>query len=155
MHHLVTEVVEVEGPVHEDQVSRRMLDIYRFSRGGSRIDEKISSAVRVAVYGGKINRRGDFLWPADMETPPLRRRDDDDIRDIDLICHAEIRRALRLLLETQFGMSRNDLTTQAARLFGFQVSGSRIRDRIGQAIQGLLESGKVAESGAILNVSSQ
>ncbi|MBL7040945.1 MAG: DUF3320 domain-containing protein [Pirellulaceae bacterium] len=152
---LVTEVVEVEGPVHEDQVSRRMLDIYRFSRGGSRIDEKISSAVRVAVYGGKINRRGDFLWPADMETPPLRRRDDDDIRDIDLICHAEIRRALRLLLETQFGMSRNDLTTQAARLFGFQVSGSRIRDRIGQAIQGLLESGKVAESGAILNVSSQ
>ncbi|MFV2068273.1 MAG: hypothetical protein ACC645_14975 [Pirellulales bacterium] len=102
--------------------------------------------------GGNIARRGDFLWPTDMETPPLRRRDDDAIRDIDLICHEEIRRALRLLLETQFGMSRDDLTTQAARLFGFQITGSRIRDRIGQAIQALLESGEVAESGAILNV---
>ncbi len=54
----------------------------------------------------------------------------DDASEIELICLARIRRALRLLLETQFGMSRDDLTTQTARLFGFSVTGSRI----GQAI---------------------
>ncbi|MGB2822659.1 MAG: DUF3320 domain-containing protein, partial [Phycisphaerae bacterium] len=147
---LVATIADTEGPIPRDELVRRVCSVYGLSRAGSRIEDKINRAVDVAVSLELLAVREEFIWPAGMTQPPVRRRDeaDDDIRNIDLICAEEIARAARLLLEAQFGMGRDDLIVQAARLLGFQHTGARIQERIGEVIRRELKAGRISEDAA-------
>ena len=151
---LIGQIVDAEGPVHRSEVSRRVRSVYGLSRGGNRIEEKIGRAVESAGSRELVVARDEFLWPRGMAEPPVRCRGDADqtVRDIELICPEEIARAARLLLEVQFGMGRDDLVSQTARLLGFQHTGSRIQERIDGAITAELQAGRIAADGDLLRV---
>ena len=144
---LATRVVDVEGPVHRAEVVRRVCSLYGLSRAGDRIEEKIHRAMSLAVSAGEVSARGEFLWPKGMDEPPVRRRGEaaEAVRDVDLICDEEIARAARLVLEAQFGMARDDLAAQAARLLGFQHAGSKIQQRVGEVVDAETRAGRMAE----------
>jgi hypothetical protein len=85
-----------------------------------------------------------------MATPPVRTRNGDLPRDIELICPEEIAQAARLLLDAQFGMGVDDLVTQTARVLGFNSTGSRIAARIREVLDAEMDSGRfVSESGTV------
>ena len=131
---VVTKVVQCEGPVHQDVLTRRTASTYGMLRVGPRIEDRIKRAIKLSLTQNHFARRDLFLWPNGMETPPVRTDREDELRDIDLICHEEIGRGAGMLLKAQFGMSREDLFVQTARLFGFGSTSQRVADRIGTAI---------------------
>jgi len=145
----VAGVVEAEGPIHRSEVVRRVCSLYGLSRAGERIEERIARSVGLAEQAGRVEPRGEFLWPAGMIDPPVRRRGEahESVREIDRICPEEIARAARLVLEAQFGMAREDLVAQAARLLGFQHTGSKIQQRVGEVVDGELAAGRIVTAG--------
>jgi len=140
---VLLEVVQIEGPIREDLAIRRTAALWGLSRMGSRIEERAQRALGLCRQRNRVVTRDGFLWPKDMKEPPVRRRDNGEVRNIDLICLEEIGLAAWRLLKSQLGMNRQDLVRQTARLLGFGSTGLRVADRIEEAIELELASGRI------------
>ena len=137
----VTQVVGVEGPVHIDEVIRRIRSMWGLKRSGNRITNAIGRAVLVAEKTGQIRRRGDFLWPAADRSISVRRRSGDPLAKIDLICDEEITEAMRLVLVAQHATLPAGLITQAVRLFGIKAISRTITERLQTLLDKLIQDG--------------
>jgi hypothetical protein len=84
-----------------------------------------------------------------MKTPTPRRRDDEHLRDADLICDEEIAAAASRLLNAQFGMSREDLASQTAYLLGFAATGKRIAEKIDRVVGQQIDAGRIVEQDGV------
>ncbi|HEX2532214.1 MAG TPA: DUF3320 domain-containing protein, partial [Chitinophagaceae bacterium] len=58
----VEAVVETEGPVHTEEVARRIAEAAGVSRVGTRMKQHLALATQFAEGGGRIRREGEFLW---------------------------------------------------------------------------------------------
>jgi len=149
----IVEIVAAEGPIHEDELARRITTVFGMTRTGSQIVTKVRKASDHAERNKTITRKGPFLWPADMSEPPVRVRNGDSKdtpRDIDRVCPEEIGQAAWLLLKAQFGMSRQDLITQTARALGFNNTGTSIAFAIETALNIELKTGRIQDNGSSL-----
>jgi len=148
---LVQRIVACEGPVHHEELARRVAAQYQLTRVGSRVQQRVDLAVSQLVDAGEVRRVDWFLWPAEMDEPPVRVREDERVRDIDLICDEEIARAARLLVEAQMDVSRDELITQTARVLGFASTGSKIAERVDRAVTSLVSAGalELGETGLL------
>lgn len=100
---MVEHVVDVEGPVHEDVLVRRIARHHGFQRAGSLIRSAVVDLARQSRVATNESV-GTFFWPESTgpEHPPVRFRDrDEEMRNADLICREEIQAiASRLDLST-------------------------------------------------------
>ena len=148
---VLAEVVRCEGPVHQDVALRRAAGAWGLSRVGSKIVERATRAMALCRKRGQVELRDGFLWPKGMDRPPVRRRDEEELRDVDMISLEEIGHGACLLLKSQLGMSRQDLVTQTAHLLGFANTGARIGERVDQAIGRQIDGGAIrADSSGML-----
>jgi very-short-patch-repair endonuclease len=139
------EIIALEGPIHRDELARRMAAAWGISRVGSRVADRVGRATDQLLKAERIVIRDEFCRPAEMETPTPRRRDDEHLRDVDLICDEEIAAAARKLLGAQFGMSREDLASQTAYLLGFASTGKRIAEKIDRVVGEQIRAGRIVE----------
>jgi hypothetical protein len=140
---VIQTIVRVEGPVHRDELVRRMADVWGIQRAGRRVQEICHGAIRASVKAGAIVSKGLFLWPKGMGTPPIRHRGADDPRDAELICQEELGQAARLLLKVQYGMAKGDLIVETARAIGFNSTKNRIAAAIDAAIEAEIEQEQI------------
>ena len=139
----ILQVVQVESPVHLQEVARRIASAAGVKRVGSRIRNRIRTAADEAVREGKIYRLDDFLWRRDHKQVPLRRRDrlPPAMRKIDLISPQELGAALLHAVRASHGIDQTGAINEAARLFGFKRVGPSIRSRFKTVLDGLVEGG--------------
>jgi hypothetical protein len=69
--------------------------------------------------------------------------EDGTSREIAQIPDEEIEQAIVAILERAFSLSLDELTLQAARLFGFQRTGREIRERILAVVDSVAMSGNI------------
>jgi very-short-patch-repair endonuclease len=137
----VEDVVRVEGPVHIDEVVRRIRTFWGLQRAGNRIREAIERGVQITIALGVIIRTdGDFLRLPNAVTPLRHRRDDPPPR-IELISGEEIAESVKHVLRVQFATGRSDLITAAARSLGIQATGVQVAERIGDVVRGMTTEG--------------
>jgi very-short-patch-repair endonuclease len=141
----VIQVVEVEGPIHFDEVVRRIRSLWGLKRAGQRIYDAISRATSAAERKGQVRRRGDFLWPATDRVIPVRRRCGDPPAKIELICDEEIAEVVKLVLKYQFATLPNDLIVRSSRLLGIQATRGVTADRIKAVIEKLIDEGELQQ----------
>ena len=58
---VVTTLVQIEGPIHKDEIARRITSLWGLQRTGPRIAEAISSAVEAGIRSGKLRAELDFI----------------------------------------------------------------------------------------------
>jgi len=135
----VIQVVEVEGPIHFNEVVRRIRSLWGLGRAGRRIREALDRATKTAQTRGQIRQRGDFLWPAEDRAIPVRYRQGDTLAKIDLICDEEIAEAVKVVLKTQYATLSEDLIRASARLLGIRAITGPVMERIHTIINTLVE----------------
>ena len=140
----VARVVEVEGPVHFEEVVRRVRSLWGLDRSGSRIRSVLQRAIIVAERGGEVARRGDFLWLRNQTDVSPRRRTVDPPPKIEFICDEEIAKAVFLVLKAQFATAADDLIIQTSRVFGIQATSSQAAGAIRKVVDGLLAKGMLS-----------
>ncbi len=141
----VENVVAVEGPVCVEEVVRRIRLLWNRARAGDRTRQAVEEGVRVAVAGGRVLRRGDFLWAPGEAAPRVRRRVHDPPARIALICDEEIGQAVKLVVRYQSATLMDDLVTQASRLLGIQSTSAGTRERIETVVRSLVQGGVLRE----------
>jgi len=144
----VEEVLRVEGPMHVDEVLRRLSRLYGFSRTGSRIRAAIGHAINLLQSLGKVERSGDFLRLAGQRVR-LRRRTDESPK-IDLICSDEIAMAIGRAVEVHYAVAPADLLVQASRALGFAATHADTQTAIDAVLKQMVARGDLTFDGSFV-----
>ena len=142
----IIDVVQVEAPVHVDDLSARLAAMWGLGRVGSRIAAKIHEALERAVLRGGVVLRGDFVWTPALAkngaTIPVRSRAGTRISG-DRVPIEEVRAALVLVLRAAGGMSAEDLMTEVRQVLG--VGKSALAPAFDGALLASIKDGVVGE----------
>ncbi|MDO8727425.1 MAG: DUF3320 domain-containing protein [Candidatus Methanoperedens sp.] len=136
-------VVEIEGPVHFEEVAKRIRSCQGLKRTGNKIHEAISRAASFAERKKEVLRRGDFYWSTNNGNTRVRRRSGDSSPKIELICDEEIAETIKLVLGHQFATMENDLILKSSRVLGFKATSEGTSKRIKKVIKTLVEQNEL------------
>ena len=145
----IAQIVNIESPVHEDDVARRIVNSAGIKRLGRRIQAAFDSGRSAAVRNKSVMKRGNFLWKPDMSQPKLRLRSDLPAasRKLELIAPEEIELAIIEVVKTSYGIPREDIPSEVCALFGFQRMTKSMRSLINKIAWRMLRENKIVERG--------
>jgi len=152
---VVSKIIEVEGPVHGEEITRRVTQLWGLQRTGSRIREAVRLALRAVARESGISHDGNFYSLRNITEVPVRDRGDVEyttLRKPEMIPPVEIRKAVVALVQAHLGVAEDEAVTEAARLFGFKSTSSRLRRVIQREIQSMLKNHTLNERNGKLYV---
>ncbi len=119
----VSNIVNVESPVHLEQVVIRLRTLWGLAKAGKRIRMTIEKGVSVAERSNLIKRKGVFLWSVDHEDIQIRKREKPKI---EWICDEEIYEAIILVLKLQGAITLDSLISEGIKLFGYKATSNSV-----------------------------
>jgi hypothetical protein len=145
-------VVQGEGPVHTEEVARRIREAVGLQRTGSRILEHIRGGLEHLAQIGQIEQDDDF-WSLIGRAPQAvrdRRNASLSLRRAAMISPDEYQLAIARIIAEAVAISREDLIIEMARVFGFDRTGQDLREAIDRQSEILVEMGQCRLDGDIL-----
>lgn len=131
---LVQRIVSAEGPIHIEEVARRVATCFNREKAGSRILAAVRTALdRARADNSDLLTDGTFWYTrAQADAPPVRDRSAESGATIkaDSISLLEIRAALEIARDDNAGGDDADLIRTVARLMGFRRVRSDLQARI-------------------------
>jgi len=149
---LAATVVRCEGPIHVEEVARRVREAFGLERTGRRILQSISAALGRAQRQGAIVREGQFWSPKEggVEKPRSRRDAALTLRRPDRIASQEYRLAINAVLQASAAASKSELTVGVARVLGFDRTGNELDRAISDQIDAMVRAREIEEIGGQL-----
>lgn len=149
---LTLTVVAGEGPIHSDELQRRVLAHWELSRSGKKARTRIDDSVQRLVDSEEIALRGEFCWPISLVDAPLRDRSEAGPRGVELLPPEELTAALELVARKEFRIGREDLIKRSGKLLGFKRPGSKLKGALGSALDALVTGGSLVEERGIVTL---
>ena len=146
----VMTVLNIEGPISESLMTRRVVQSYSIARAGSRIQQFMSSVyksmnLKTTTQGGER-----FFWKPTQNphsyTEFRANGDGDCKRDAKEIPIQEAANAVYRALEEQFSLPQEDLIRAAANLMGINRIGSAVNALFLGGITWAEKEGKISRS---------
>ena len=142
----IERIAAVEGPVHIDVVYQRVRDAWNIGRVGVKIRENIEAAIAQAA----VIRNRDFIDLPHRTFASVRVPGDGVARTVEQVSREELAIALRNLVTDGGTVSRDDLMTATARVYGWNRRGADITARLFLVIDTMLAKGTLTgHSGAL------
>ena len=151
MERIIIDIVEAEGPVHEQRVMRAVLGAWGKNRAGALIKESFDKVI-ARLSRTRIHRSPDGVLslPDQNEVVVRVPADEDGNRPIRHVPPAERRRALVLATVDARAIDHDQLRQYVARLFGWRRTGAEISGVLDDDIDSLVESGALVKDGTLL-----
>ncbi|NMG15458.1 DUF3320 domain-containing protein [Aromatoleum bremense] len=142
---LIQKVAAIEAPVHEAEVTRRLMEAFGVSRAGSRITQAVSRAVEHGVRSGLFNYAGGFLHTQPRGEVQARSRSTlaPAERRIEWVSPEELDVALLQAIQAGFSMDRDAAITSALEALGFGRASANIAGALGEQLDTLLATGRI------------
>ena len=157
MAYTVERIIEIEGPIHEEEIVARVRDLWGLGRAGSRIQGAVQDALRHAARKGSLLVEDNCYL---LDGVPVRVRDRSNaesrtLKKPELLPPQEIREAVVKLARESHGVRRIEVATAVARMLGFLATSQQLRDRIEQGIDVLIKDARLETDGDALTVRDQ
>lgn len=149
---LAEKVVEVEGPVHIDEVIDRIRDAWGLKRAGGRIQSAVERAVDHCVRMMRLAKDGDFLSMPGTE-PMVRDRSvtrSPNLRKADMLPPSELRVAIVATVRDHYGAARDQIVPAVSRAVGIKVTSALVKDAILQVVDAAIADGTLTEQGDLV-----
>ena len=148
----IQRVVEIESPVHHDEVAKRIGSAVGVKKIGNRIRSTIQAAATQAARYKNIKMRGKFLYWTEQKNIPIRDRSQlpNASRKLELIAPEEIQAAIKQLVVDAFGIEQDDLAREVCKLFGFKTASANMRQHVNRVINWMIKHGHLKEKGGSL-----
>jgi very-short-patch-repair endonuclease len=158
----INRIVQEEGPIHVDEVGRRLSKLWGYQRAGKRVQDVVSRGIRDSVSNGHIqycpiggnefvdcmNRTG---------SPAVRDRttvSSSTLRKVPMFPPSEVQAAILKVIDQNIAISNKECVAEVARLFGLKSSRAEFRNLVDQHVEQLLAVGKLVPSGAGITIAS-
>ena len=136
----ISEIVDVEGPIHVNEVTKRVKDSCNIKRAGSTLKKRVNAAISEAENSGDIIRIGDFLYDASNNNIVIRKRDKPNV---DLISDEEIAKSIETVLIHKPGITTGQIAKETSRNFGFKSTSKKTANRINSVLDLMIANNKV------------
>jgi very-short-patch-repair endonuclease len=149
---LAEQVVDVEGPVHIDEVVARIRAAWGLKRAGGRIQTAIEQAVDVSVRTDRLVRDGDFLSIPGRE-PRVRDRSvvtSATLRRCEALPPAELERAVLDIVRTHFGAADDQIALAVSRAVGFKSTSAQLRTLIADIVTAAIAKSWIDRKNGVL-----
>jgi very-short-patch-repair endonuclease len=140
----IAALLEVEAPLHLEDLVDRIVDIWELPRAGARVEARVLEALAALEREGEARRRGEFVWGAGEEIE-VRSRAGTGI-PAERIPPEEVRAAVLRALSGGEGLPRRDLTAAVRSLFGYARTGPRLEEAVTAVVDALLAEGAAGEA---------
>jgi very-short-patch-repair endonuclease len=145
-------IVASESPVVDELAVRRLAEWFGGVRVTERFRARFGEIERAAAARDLLSRSGEVFWvPGSSEDAftAVRTPGDEPAsrRDLEQVPLVERINAVVYVLQTQFGLPRDELRREVAKLFGVQRLTTRIAGLIDGAIEVALDTGRAAVDG--------
>jgi len=152
----VSEIVEVESPVHIDEVIRRVVQSAGGQRAGSRIEAHLRSAIDLGVQRRAYRKEGDFLFFGGQSQVAVRDRSklDPSSRKVHLVSDAELRAAISQATANARGLKYDDVAPEACTLLGFARCTEEMREVVTRVLRDAIADGSLLRRGDDVHLSS-
>ncbi len=153
---LALSVVEAEGPVHTEEVARRIREAFGLQKTGNRILKHVRDALMAQARSGMIRREQEFWTIPGREIQDIRTRRTAalPLRRASMIAPGEYHLAMLSIIEEAVAISRDDLGVETARRFGFDRTGPDLKQEINRQVSALIKVGKIAVDGSMVRATS-
>ncbi|MEU1346535.1 DUF3320 domain-containing protein [Streptomyces sp. NPDC005795] len=132
------QIIDSEGPIHEDLLVQRAREAWGVGRAGSRIRDNVRAVAQQLVRSGSVASQGAFYEVAGRGSSKARRPEGGETaRKVTYIAPAERQLALSELAAECPGMTQDELIKQACEFFGWRRMGADIRTRLEADIEEL------------------
>jgi len=143
----VRRIVDIEGPIHAEEVARRLATVWGLDRAGSRIQDAARRALKVLERAAVVQSAGEF-WSS-PHSPAIQARDRSEaqsstLRRAEYLPPAEVSVAATEVLKDNVRVPVNELVVEIARRLGFQRTGQDLQQVILKVIES--QFGTVLES---------
>jgi very-short-patch-repair endonuclease/DNA polymerase III delta prime subunit len=139
-------VVAIEGPIHGDEVERRLLTLAGAGRTGAKIEQAVADALGEAVKLRLLVAAGGFYRPADQAAVPIRNREAVEsagLKKPEMLPPAEIEAAIKVLVAGHLGVTDEECLTAVARTLGFKTTSPGLKDVIARGLEHLVATGGI------------
>lgn len=138
---LLSEIVQAEGPIHQDEIFNRVAQTYGLSKAGSRIRDHLQRALKSWIASGVSNAVKDgnfYLTQEQLHDPPVRSRADvaASLAKVEFISPLEIQAAAKIVIEENGELDSDTLTKAVSDYFGFKRLGPALKAGIKQGLNG-------------------
>ena len=136
----VNEIITVEGPIHINEVIKRIKDSCHIKRAGAKMKKQVQKAIKESENSGNVIRIGDFLYDASSNDVVIRKRVKPKI---DLISDEEISKNIETILSHKQSLTTSSLTKEVSRNFGFKSTSRKTSAKIKSVLDSMIAEGSV------------
>jgi len=144
VHDLMVQVLEIEAPVHVDELACRVATAFSAQRVTGRVGRRVSEVLE-HVLGYEV--LDDFVWAQGSDRGAYATVRVGGERDLEMLPAEEIAAAAAWTLSQAFSMPSSDLVRDTARMFGIQRLGVKVEARMREGVELLVSRGTAAEDG--------
>jgi very-short-patch-repair endonuclease len=150
----VRRIIEIEAPIHEEEVARRLATVWGLDRAGSRIQEAATRALRVLAHRRELRSDGSF-WSLFNSGHVIARdrsfAQSGTLRRADYLPPAEIAVAAEEIVRENIAVPKGQLVVEIARRLGFQRTGPELHAAILNGINATLDKTlRLASDGSVM-----
>ena len=150
----VGKIIEIEGPIHFDEVVARVRDLWKLGRAGGRIRAAVEDGLRLRISSGALTSEGDWHMQAGV---PVSVRDRSSavsrsLKKAELLPPQEMRAAIMQLVTEAHSVGREEVVVAVARSLGFQSTSHQLRELIMDQIDILLQGSELNDNAGNLEV---
>ena len=147
----IKQIVDVEGPIHIDEIVARIRTLWGLARAGSRIRAAVERAALAASEQGVV--QGGPFYIAPERKVVVRDRsavNSVTLRKPDMLPPAEVRQAIVDVIRANYGAGRLDLVQSVSREFGFVATSAQLRAAIESMVDQMITGGDLVQRTDIL-----
>lgn len=142
---MIHAVVRVEQPIHMELLYKRVGKGFTAGKATQGVRDTIDEAIRERMRG-EVVIEDQFIRLTTLTTVQGRRSPlGEPDRTIDYISIPEIAAVMEKILVGAYGMERAVLCSETAKVFGFERTGVKIKQRTNEAVDFLIRTEKVSD----------
>ncbi len=142
---LIKAIVDIEAPVHETEVTKRLMESFGVSRAGSRISENVDAAIKHGHRNKLFHYAAGFVYTDKACAAKARNRSafEPSERKIELIAKEELDAAILDVVRMGFSISPDAAVSGALDMLGFGRASANIASTMNARIKSLLKAGRL------------
>lgn len=151
---ILSRIVEIESPIHEDELVARVRDLWGLGRAGVRIQESVQRGIDALLQRSMFIREEGCVL-ATGNSVMIRNRENThsaSLRKPEMLPPHEIRAALLQIVEEYHAVGERQLVSAAARVFGYKATGATLKQRIIEQLQKLNGDGKLRQENGFYKI---
>jgi REase_MTES_1575/Protein of unknown function (DUF3320) len=156
---MIMEVVEVEGPIEDELLLRRVREAWGgVGRAGNRIRNAFKDALEGLRRRGLVSRmEGSYTYTRTSQLQIVRVPAGNQLagRSATQVSRTEAKLAVRHIIDDARRVSRDELTFEVSRLFGWNRRGPDIAAALDGAVDALVREGLIVETEGFLMVTAR